>query len=336
MRHTKLGKLDLWKKDLVTAENSTLPTLAIARYHLTFQAVDPVRLPDYSGSAWRGAFGHALKQLVCVTREPACPSCLLYRSCTYPYLFETPPDPAVGKLRKYTAAPHPFVLSPDSANRGLIQSGTLVNLGLTLYGHGNRHLPYVIHALTQVGQRGIGKQGGRLVLQRVEQANLDAGDWQEIYIPDGRLAPLSTIIPAIPSCPRRITLILETPLRLKSEGHNLTPERFRFGIMFSHLLRRISLLTAFHTDTPLETDFAALTRLARTIEVTEVKLRWHDWTRYSSRQDTLMQMGGLLGEVTFSGEGLDPFWPYLWLGQWTHVGKGTSMGLGKYRIMANG
>jgi hypothetical protein len=53
-------------------------------------------LPDYSGAAWRGVFGHALKQLVCVTRERNCLDCLLYRSCVYPYIFEAPPDPAVG------------------------------------------------------------------------------------------------------------------------------------------------------------------------------------------------------------------------------------------------
>ena len=63
-------------------------------------------------------------------------------------------------------------------------------------------------------------------------------------------------------------------------------------------------------------------------------LRWHEWTRYSSRQDALLQMGGLLGEITVAGADLSPFWPYLWLGQWTHAGKGTSMGLGKYRIEA--
>jgi hypothetical protein len=129
-----------------------------------------------------------------------------------------------------------------------------------------------------------------------------------------------------------LTLVLETPLRLKAEGRHVVPEQFRFGSLFSPLLRRISLLTAFHTDTPLQTDFAALTRTAQEIAVQSSQLRWHDWTRYSARQDTLLQMGGLLGEIRLSGTGLEPFWPYLWLGQWTHVGKGTSMGLGRYRI----
>ena len=44
-------------------------------------------------------------------------------------------------------------------------------------------------------------------------------------------------------------------------------------------------------------------------------------------------MGGLVGEFELSDIGLKPFWPYLWLGQWTHSGKGTVMGLGRYRLL---
>jgi hypothetical protein len=124
---------------------TNLPVLPVARYRLTFRAASSLRLPPYTGSAWRGAFGHALKRLACVTREPTCPPCLLYRSCIYPYLFETPPDPGVGKLTRYTAAPHPFVLIPDERG-GHIEAGETLSLNLNLFGHGNRYLPHVIYA----------------------------------------------------------------------------------------------------------------------------------------------------------------------------------------------
>jgi len=48
----------------------------------------------------------------------------------------------------------------------------------------------------------------------------------------------------------------------------------------------------------------------------------------------LVKMGGLIGEIGLEGADLEPFWPYLWLGQWTHAGKGVVMGLGRYRIGA--
>lgn len=96
------------------------------------------------------------------------------------------------------------------------------------------------------------------------------------------------------------------------------------------------MLTYFHTDTPLETDFRALVEHARRVAIRNAHLRWYDWTRYSSRQQTTMQMGGLLGELELNADGIEPFWPYLWLGQWTHAGKGASMGLGRYTIAGAG
>ncbi len=60
-------------------------------------------------------------------------------------------------------------------------------------------------------------------------------------------------------------------------------------------------------------------------------LHWHEWTRYSSRQNILMQFGGLIGEVDLDGPALLAFW----LGQWTHVGKGAAFGLGGYRLLAS-
>jgi len=43
-------------------------------------------------------------------------------------------------------------------------------------------------------------------------------------------------------------------------------------------------------------------------------------------------MGGFLGEITFEGE-LTEFLPFLKLGEYLHIGKGTVYGLGKYEIV---
>jgi hypothetical protein len=307
----------------------TLP-LTVSRYRLRFIAQEPLRLPAYAGSTWRGAFGHALKRLVCVTREPHCPDCLLYRSCSYPYLFETPPDPAIALLRKYPAAPHPFLLRPPADTRRPLAEGEETPLGLTLFGHGHRYLPYIIHALDQAAAQGLGAPRGRLALAAVEQ-NVATG-WTPIYQPDGPLTPISPQIPEPPPCPERLTLHINTPLRLAVDNDHVTPETFRFTHLFGSLLRRISLLIAFHSDAPLTTDFAALARAADAVPLTAVRLHWRDWNRYSSRQRNTVPMGGLVGEIELNGAGLEPFWPWLWLGQWTHAGKGAVMGLGGYRI----
>jgi CRISPR/Cas system endoribonuclease Cas6 (RAMP superfamily) len=45
-----------------------------------------------------------------------------------------------------------------------------------------------------------------------------------------------------------------------------------------------------------------------------------------------MKMGGFTGQITFEGE-IRPFIPLVKAGEVLHVGKGTSFGLGRYRIM---
>lgn len=231
-------------------------------------------------------------------------------------------------MRKYTAAPHPFLIEPSSG-----PEGDVYQLGLTLIGRGSAYLPYIIHALQRAGEQGLGKGRMSVELTGVSQAQPAESDaWTNIYEPGAVLQSAPPNSPAIPSPPEAVRFIFETPVRLQRDGHLVTPQKFRFSDLFGPLLRRVSMLTSFHTDTPLETDFAGLMEQSRRLETVSVKLAWKDWTRYSSRQKTTMQMGGLIGEIVVDLTGSSQLWPYLWLGQWLHVGKGTSMGLGRYTI----
>lgn len=309
--------------------------LRIGRYRLSFQTLTDVHLPAYAGSAWRGVFGHALKGAVCVTHERDCSQCLLYRSCAYPYIFETPPPPDTDRMRRYTAAPHPFVIYPLKSDRRTLPVQDTIGLELTLFGRSLDHLPYMIHAFRSAGKRGIGAGHGRFRLQRVEQGTWDSNTpWLTIWEDGGQLMLAETTMPAIPPCPEQLQLELISPLRLKRNEHLVRPEAFAFHDLFRNLLRRISMLMYFHENKPLEVDFADLVQLARAVPFVSSDLQWQEWTRYSSRQRTTMKMGGLIGRIDLDGANLEPFWPYLWLGQWTHAGKGTSMGLGRYRSLA--
>ena len=83
-------------------------------------------------------------------------------------------------------------------------------------------------------------------------------------------------------------------------------------------------------DGPLVDNFGSL--LAASANIRDKKrLVWRDWTRFSSRQQQKMTLGGVIGEWTLSGT-LTPFLPFLRLGEWLHVGKEASFGLGRYTI----
>ena len=307
----------------------------VARYRLTFRAPGGARFGAYAGSAWRGALGHALKRVVCVTRQPTCEPCLLYRSCAYPYIFETPPPPGAAKMRLYKAAPHPFVIEPWDYGPRSLEAGATTTIRLVLVGRAITQLPYLVLALGRAGEQGLGPGRSRLDLRTVEQeATLGGEDWREIYGEDELLDPL----PAMPStCPAppgngELEVRLCTPLRLRREGANLTPADFGFRPWFSALLRRVSMLSYFHGERAMETDFRGLVAAADQVLLAEPRLRWRDWTRYSSRQRTTLQMGGLVGSFRLAAGQCEMFWPYLWFGQWVHAGRGASMGLGRYEL----
>ncbi len=107
--------------------------------------------------------------------------------------------------------------------------------------------------------------------------------------------------------------------------------RPEFHVLFRRLLGRLSSLSVFHCGARLDADFTGLIDRARGVRLVADRTQWATWTRYSSRQDRRMDLGGILGEAEYEGD-LQPFWPYLVFGQWTHVGKNATFGLGRYEI----
>ena len=53
--------------------------------------------------------------------------------------------------------------------------------------------------------------------------------------------------------------------------------------------------------------------------------------RYSNRQQRLMNLEGLIGRITLTGD-LSLFSELLSLGELVHIGKNATMGLGQYKI----
>lgn len=305
--------------------------LDVNRYRLYFQAETAIQFPAYAGSTWRGAFGNTLRRTTCVTRASQCQGCLLSSSCAYSYIFETP-NTINGLLDKVQTAPHPYILHPNMCNGQSYQAEEIFHVELTLVGKAIQQLPYLIHAFQQIGSQGLGKQKGQSRLIRVEQSKPAIQHWQTIYTPEQSLQahPASPLI--TPALPEHVTIHFNTPYRAMTQGKLVNAQRFNFQNFINTLIRRISLLHTYHADIELDADFKTLSQQAQTINLLDSQLHWYDWDRYSNRQQNKVQMGGLLGHFSLPAAQLEPYWEWLWLGQWLNTGKGAVMGMGEYRI----
>jgi hypothetical protein len=308
------------------------PSIARFRFHLN--ALDPIRLPAYAGSAWRGLIGHGLRRTACVARQPTCAGCLLVQHCVYSTLFETP-APADAAARGYTALPHPFLLAIDPTAPRDVSPGSTFSLTIHLIGPAIAQAPYLIHALGVAGQRGFGRSGGRFMLASVErEGRLGIDDWSMVYAADtGVYEPGERESTRPPPASAELQLRLVTPLRIKRDGHFVGARDLTALDIVHALYRRLRSLAASYGGDPERFDPRSLPRDPGALQLHVNWLHWHEWTRYSSRQDTLMQFGGLIGEIQLAGPALPDLWPALWFGQWAHVGKGTAFGLGGYRIV---
>jgi hypothetical protein len=318
--------------------NRVVADLRWAHLTLTLRAEETVHLPPYAGSTFRGAFGHAFKRVACPLRRE-CEGCAHQTVCVYAYVFETPGASDGSPLARGGTIAHPFVLEPPETSAREIPSGAELTLGLVLIGRAIPLAPYFLAACREMVRRGIGQGRKRLRLERAVAADPDSSTGRVVY--DGAADLLAPAVPVwsagdLPAAHRpaseRVRLEFVTPTRLRQNADLVVkPE---FTTLATALLRRVSVLAEVHCGAQPRISAREILAPAADVKVEKSELRWHDWERYSARQDTRMALGGFVGRITFAGP-LDPWLPLLRLGEVLHVGKGTAFGLGRYRIEAS-
>jgi hypothetical protein len=131
----------------------------------------------------------------------------------------------------------------------------------------------------------------------------------------------------------QITIDFRTSTRLKHEG-KFVEAAPPFHVLIRTLLRRLSSLSYFHGGQRWETDYRGWIAQAEQVQIAQADVQWVDWERYSTRQQRKMNLGGIVGSVTYTGQ-LSSFMPLLHLGELVHVGKGAVFGNGQYRILVD-
>lgn len=303
---------------------SLFASLDFARHCFYLQAQEDARLPAFLGSTLRGSFGHALKMAVCLRDSETCAeTCRAAGECAYASLFETPTPPGNRFLRGQPFAPHPFVLGvapPSPAD--LFLTGMTCTFTMTLLGRAAIPLlPAVVCAVRLMAWRGLGAHRAPFALVAVTRDDGAASSRSVAAYIEERIVELGA--------PAQITLRFQTPTRLRVRGDLQTD--LSFETLVRSLLRRAGLLVELYGGAPLALDFGEVIAQAATIETRRIGLEWHDWERSSSRKQTRMLMGGLIGDIEYAGAALADLLPLVLAGELMHVGTGTSFGMGRYR-----
>ena len=290
-------------------------------------------LPEFTGSALRGAILGTLRGLFCPERGRAdCAPCPFTGVCPISRLIATVDETA----SRGEEAPRPYVLRPVVAAARMLDSGDPFSFGLTLIGSAEMAFPYLLQGLQAMGEAGFGlrqRAAGTFEVERVLAQNPFIAAEQTVY-ERGRA---TVYAPGLPVSQAQISAYasllsasslrveLRSPLRLVVNGS--LARRLTMAVLTRRLLRRLTDLCRHFGGGPLEANFESLLAIAERVEVVEDDTKWLDLESFSGRSKRRTPIGGLVGGVNFSGE-LAPLLPYL---AWLPV-----IGLGKDVTKGNG
>lgn len=294
-----------------------MTNLIISRYRIKFKANQHIQLPEYAGSSLRGAFGHALQNIACLTasmNKGHC-KCQPVETCLYRRIF----DPAKQQLalqdRLQDVAP-PFVIEVHSLPTE-IKIDQEAHFYITLFGefvHQQRVM--ILLAWQRALAIGFGSQRttGQVQSQLISMELCDKPklSWHAQSQSQFQVQFLSHA-------------------RIQHHGKILTADNF-YPIYFCRsVVRRYLTLLEAYSDQSVSPDFIKylfddMKKVQGEYRVDHVK-----WSRWSSRQKQKMQMDGLLGEIQLYHVSAE-LAKILYLGQWLHVGKGCVFGLGQYTL----
>lgn len=301
-----------------------MDSLTFCRLRVTICLLNDAFLPPYKGSCIRGALGHGMRALACATGASFCIGCEKVLTCDFTRLFK--PDQIPGK-----SIPAPYIVDPPALRETRFAKGSKLTFTLTLFGTAADSLHSWIKAIEIAGARfGLGEN--RVLFELVQ---IDAEDPQggmiTLYnaatihqepLPRFTLSAVTAGYAATRA--QRAYVRLLTPLKFKDKGsvaNDLTAQLF-----FETLLRRIRSLSHFYaTDGPLldyNPDFTNVAMEHKT-------LRWVTLERKSVSHAGAVNLGGFVG--SFELTGLTPLLlTLLAFGVYTHLGKNTVYGCGKY------
>lgn len=200
-------------------------------------------------------------------------------------------------------------------------------------------LPYFVYAAQLLARNGLGADRAPFALTRVATID-EAGRATLIYAPgDDCLRPHAAAQPLSAWVAERLAQLdsdetievqFLTPLRLRQR--QTRQETVDFAQLCKATSLRLTLLAQLYGAAPIEYDYQQLLTLARKVRTVTADFPQQELPRYSNRQGRQIAMDGLLGTARYAGPKMREFLPLLTAGEFSHLGSGTALGLGRYRL----
>lgn len=309
--------------------------LVITYLTLTGLVKNPIIWNSFPGSVLHGVLGFALKDISCAVESGECDDCYLAIQCPYSLFLETQRPAGAERMRKYSRIPSPLRLVVQPWDHPVLETGSEVRIELVIVGEASQHGIPVLMALDKVLLNGIGKKGrndkrGDIQLKTIsDTVRGEVISWDQLRFDKGLPFQPVSWSELVSQHPVIDIIEFTTPTRIVSGGRISSQPTIRD--ILSTLFRRISNLAYFHCGLEIDAKFKVLLDEAETF-ILPCDFERIRTSRYSGRQKARFRIDGITGIMDI-GSLPDHFYPWLAIGRYLGVGKGTTMGMGQYECL---
>lgn len=274
---------------------------------IRLECFETVKLPPYLGSTLHGALGWILTA----------------QSEAYRYIFE---NRRVGGGKQDIV--NPYIIEPPRF-QSIYLPGDVLRFKLILLGNASHYIQEVVQALTRVPWIELGAERKKFKLVDIIQGEQLEPIWRE-----GRVELESAASEMLTACHTdkfsRCSIHLLTPLRIRRGGELL--RQIDFPTIIRSITRRVSEITERYGGYTDPDAVLSACSLSASVRTASSGLYLSQLNRYSNRRNTMMDLSGLLGAMTFEGE-LSHFIPWLAAARVLHIGRNTTFGCGQLDIV---
>lgn len=313
--------------------------MQLCLYEFTIQALSTIEFAAFSGAALRGGFGDVLRKLTCHSGLSECSACSSFRDCPFTRIFNIAPPEEDPYFKSETQVPRPFII--EAVKEKTLPCGQQTKFRVALIGSANEDLPYFVLSFQQLGKLGIGKGRGKFKLVSVSSidplgrklpVNVFDVTQRVLYPGKAHAVNLNGFInePNTDDGIKSVRLVFDSPTHLNRKGQQVQ-EPPEFEHIIRGILRRYSDLASLYGGGRPALNYKELVEGSKQIELAKSSIQYKRCLSYSHRKSALTPLEGIMGSLDFTGD-ITPFMPYLVLGQWLHIGKQATFGMGQYHL----